>query len=146
MRVALFALMMFLVSAALVGGFLIVGGPQHGRNEQQDMQRLQDLRGLSRYLSCRRSGTKLPVDLDQEGYCNKFRPLSVSDPQSGLPYVYRLLDDNRFEVCAVFKAANVRQRRYTYLDGLRFNGQEGCLTGRGSLISNGQDGVPSDKG
>lgn len=145
MRLVLFVVMMFVISAALVGGFLTVGGPQQGRNEQQDRQRLDDLLTLKRYLSCSINDTALPVDLNQEAYCRKKRAPSVFDPQTGLPYVYRLLDENVFEVCATFQAGHVKQIRYSRTNELRFEGKEGCLTGHGAVMSKDGAGASSDK-
>lgn len=119
-----------IVSAALVGGFMVVGGPGYARLEKHDMARARDLQGLHGFLLCRNDDKVLPKTLESEGYCPNFsRQITLTDPVSGDPYIYRRLDDTSFEVCATF-ATNAQMGKGGFPSGaLKFDGQIGCRTG-----------------
>ncbi len=101
------------VTLGIILGFLAVGSPTLERNQTFDARRASDLETLA---GCIRGYTQdfshLPKtlsDLEQSsqyGYC-----LSLGDPETGVPYEYRVVKDivspqegseAQFELCAVF--------------------------------------------
>ena len=104
----LFPLLVIFITAGLVGGFLIVGGPDFARKERHDEQRANDLRKLARYYRCQPE---------------------VRDPVTGKPYDFALIDDDTFEICAEFET-DYQHRRARDLAGMfiwHFEGRRGCV-------------------
>ncbi len=119
-----------LVSAALIGGFMAVGGPGYARLEQQDAQRARHLQDLYVYLQCRSSGEPLPETLADESYCpREVSRTQVKDPVTGEAYQYRRLDDRRFEICAVFVTESQMGGNGFPYRALVFDGKVGCRSG-----------------
>lgn len=130
MNKALMVGLIAIVAGALIGGFMVVGGPGYARLEKQDMQRASDLQDLFRFLQCRSYEKVLPETLADEEYCpDHVRLAATKDPATGDPYVYRRLDDQSFEICATFATeAQKGNSGYPYR-ALEFNGQIGCRKG-----------------
>jgi len=89
------------VAAAVVAGLIVVGSPGEARLEKIDRRRVSDLYeivdGVNRYWT---QNQALPLDLSALTEATSFEP--GVDPETGLAYVYRLLEPNRYEVCATF--------------------------------------------
>ena len=92
--------------AAVAAGLFALGTPSAQRERALDRLRVQDLQritvAMERHFD--RYGA-LPPDLDTLGRQPGAR-LNLRDPETGEPYVYRPLDDTRYEVCAHFSAAH----------------------------------------
>ncbi|MGC1496437.1 MAG: hypothetical protein WA790_11570 [Sulfitobacter sp.] len=131
--------MVALVLAALIGGFMVVGGPSYARLEKQDAERAKDLQGLYVYLTCRSSDAVLPQTLEDPDYCpSQAQVISTKDPATHESYEYRRLDDASFEVCATFVTHSQKgSRGYPYRT-LTFEGQLGCRKG---VTSSSQAGI-----
>ena len=112
-----------LVSAALIGGFMVAGGPQYARMEEDDRQRAQDLRDWGRYYACH-TGTEKPLS---ERCSGQGRPPDSRDPETDAPYRYTILDDQTFEVCATFRTVELSKEPVFINRSLVFSGDEGCL-------------------
>lgn len=113
-----------LVTGAIVGGLLTVGGPGQGRMERRDSTRLQDLRGLGRYVIClaKHNNDTLPDNLSEAAFCPGNDRLG--DPFTGAPYAYERLGSNSFRVCTSFEAPD----RIEYYDMGNFDPATGCYT------------------
>ena len=118
------------VIAALIGGFVVVGGPGYARLEKQDAQRARDLQELFLYLQCQQHDMVLPATLTDSAYCPNHAILTVAkDPETGDPYAYNRVNDTRFEICATFATkAQMGRNGYPYR-ALHFEGQVGCRKG-----------------
>jgi hypothetical protein len=93
-RSGAFAAVAFLgASTALICGLTAAGTPAVQRKIEADNRRVQDLQTLARTLS---PMPTLPQSLPE-------RPgLRVKDPDTGVPYEYRLKSDKEYELCATF--------------------------------------------
>lgn len=90
------------VIGSVIGGFFIVGSPATQRNRRFDERRLSDLTVLQdQIINYWTQKNKLPEQLDDlRDPARGFEP--PSDPDSDLPYAYRVLTPLSFELCAVF--------------------------------------------
>ena len=138
MNKLLFAGAVILVTVALVGGFMVVGGPGQARLEKQDKERVSDLKRIHRYLECNQkveTPDPLPVALDDKTYCAGFYGSinsreDLTDPATGAPYVYRRISGRDFEICAQFATdivGNDGRLGNAYFQ--RENGNIWCLSG-----------------
>jgi hypothetical protein len=92
-----------IVVAAAVGvGLSLIESPWESRARRMDVQRACDLDQLARDVDVYRSrrGT-LPASLEELA-AEPALGLSRTDPEQGVPYGYRVVDDAQFEICAVF--------------------------------------------
>ncbi len=101
---------------ALVWGIAIVGSPGSSRDKRFDEDRVNDLRsiqneiynitlGTDRYRpdgAAPEIKTPLPSTLDQVKKLATYQLVDITDPQSGEPYAYRMIDRTHFELCATF--------------------------------------------
>jgi len=93
-----------LVAVGIVGGLLTVGGPEQGRKERHDSDRLSDIRTLSVYVKClaQDNGKRLPDEMKTNSAC----PASdrLSDPFTGEAYRYERLSNDSYQICASFES------------------------------------------
>lgn len=96
--------------AALVGGFLLIGGPGHQRDLRMDERRTSDLRTLQSAIEMHASTNHdvLPRTLDEVAK-KPGMSLSVRDPQSGAPYGYQQVDATHYKLCATFATDSAEQ-------------------------------------
>ena len=89
--------------AAIIGGFLIAGGPGQGRAERRDDLRRSDLWALQSQLDClaRERGELTPV-IEQTSACPA-EPREI-DPETGESYRIEQIDDENLRLCATFEA------------------------------------------
>jgi Domain of unknown function (DUF5671) len=89
-------------AAAVAGGFLMVGSPGEARLKRLDDQRVKDLQWISSVVNSYRTRTgTLPASLDAVHTQGAWR-MPPHDPETGHTYEYRVLVDNRYELCATF--------------------------------------------
>jgi hypothetical protein len=90
------------VAAALVLGFLQLGGPRTQRLIQADQKRVNALKTLAWEASSRWKGSNhvLPPRLDA------FARTNTKDPITGAPYEYRVIGGSQYELCATFARAD----------------------------------------
>jgi hypothetical protein len=97
--------------AAVVAGVIVAGTPAKGRMQRLDRVRADDLRAImtavDRYW---RQQERLPASL-RDLAADPRAEVSVSDPASGTEYEYRIVDDDSYELCAVFDLASIPERR-----------------------------------
>ena len=97
--------------AAIIVGVISVGGPETGRLERLDAERVEDLRGIMRAMD--RFWTdheRLPATLDELAEYPRVR-VDTLDPGSEEPYGYRIVDEDTYELCAVFNTESRPPRR-----------------------------------
>jgi hypothetical protein len=80
--------------AGVVAGFTMLGTPDWQRQLQTDARRITDLQALQRLIYQR--GT-LPQSLEEID-------VRLRDPGNGQPYEYHRINDQRYQLCAVFTA------------------------------------------
>ena len=89
------------VVAAVAIGIGILGSPVEERIRQLDQRRVDDLDRLARavdvYWSRRQQMPSAVEDLRETGAL-----VNASDPVTGVPYEYRRLEDDAYELCAQF--------------------------------------------
>lgn len=78
--------------AAIAIGFLHLGPPSNQRALAADNRREYDLRNIASIL---RSRKQLPATLSEAGITSR-------DPESKVPYEFRVLSQNGYELCATF--------------------------------------------
>ena len=95
-----------LTFGSILAGFYIVGTPADQRNRRFDEQRVMDLQNLQyQIINYWTMKEKLPTNLselndDISGY------VAPLDPDSKMPYEYKMLDKLKFELCANFVLAS----------------------------------------
>jgi hypothetical protein len=106
-----FALVVIVVLASVVGGFIIVDSPAKARIVKLDAQRVSDLYNLDNMINdYYQQNKKLPADLLAERF-SQFK-----DPESKKPYDYKILGEKNYELCAAFSLAYDPNRSdYNYL-------------------------------
>lgn len=119
----LLLLLISVVTITIAASLYISGSPIRARNQKRDTQRASDLQqltyGIDNFWS---TNQRLPASLD-EATMRANQPTSsyyfpqVRDPQTGLPYEYRPLDQinsatpsstqkRLYELCATFEESN----------------------------------------
>lgn len=118
------------VAAALILGLMAAGGPGYARMEKRDLTRIADLNVLYDYLQCPKVEPPLPQNLGEDRQCPEGIPDgAVSDPKTNAPYIYRRIDDIRFEICATFELPADAHKNASLNRPLKFEGQVGCMSG-----------------
>jgi len=87
---------------SILSGFVIVGTPGHVRDLRFDAQKVSDLQTIQyQILYYWQSKEKLPPSLDElnDPLSNFIIPV---DPQTKVPYAYRIVSPMSFELCASF--------------------------------------------
>lgn len=96
------SLIIFIVAAAIVAGFFIVGSPQEERFRRFDDRRVADLQTIQgQVVNFWQTKSKLPVTLDDlaDSISGFTAPRDPSDRSS---YEYRTTGQLAFELCATF--------------------------------------------
>lgn len=134
-----FPLAIAAVVAAVIGGFLMVGGPLQGQREKFDQKRWDQLLDLLAALECVRDDDRiddtLPTELTVEAlraHCSlgEFTEDDLTDDETGQTYVYDVKDGGHFFVCATFHdPARIRRLNEGSEPGMSFNAETGCISG-----------------
>lgn len=90
------------IVVSIASGIAIIGSPGTGRAERLDATRVRDLQGLMNATDFywARNG-RLPQTLSELDRDPR-SAVSTTDPVTGSPYEYRILDDDSYELCATF--------------------------------------------
>ena len=91
------------VTAAVIAGIYLLGSPSEERARRLDDRRVQDLSGISQAIDVywtRQSS--LPSSLDQLR-SDTGANVTVSDPATNARYEFRPIEDDRYELCAIFE-------------------------------------------
>ncbi|MFH1375615.1 MAG: DUF5671 domain-containing protein [Patescibacteria group bacterium] len=110
-RVRLFgAVLGVVVIAALVGAFTIMDSPFRARELREDQERVNDLNQIKfateqfNHLEGR-----LPESLAELVEGQQLRESDTQDPISDAAYIYRVLADREYELCATFTHSNLEE-------------------------------------
>lgn len=96
-----------IVAVLVILGIVIVGGPETGRIEMRDHERIENLADLADYVACLADagGKTLPEALSRSAACPP--DTRFDDPFTGQPYRYERVTDTSFRLCAEFEAPGV---------------------------------------
>ncbi len=90
------------VVLSIIAGILVIGSPSEGRFEQLDSGRVSDLQGIMRATDEFWSrNERLPATLTELADDPRVS-VNTIDPGSALPYGYRVIGPDAYEVCATF--------------------------------------------
>ena len=96
-----------IVTAAIVAGLFVIGGPGEARLERLDSERTGDLRRIEYAVAEVWHRTEaLPPSLDSLRAANQLAAEDLFDPTTNEPYDYRVLSDSTYALCATFDLAS----------------------------------------
>jgi len=104
------------VIASIVIGFIVMGTPQAQRMKRLDGERISDLQSIQwQIVNYWQQKEMLPAALnDLEDSISGYK--APADPSTYEPYVYRVIGDRTFELCATFniqsEESQIRDERY----------------------------------
>lgn len=94
------------VVGAVIAGLMVLGSPAEERERRMDQRRVEQLEELSRVVDVYRAEhEKLPPSLDQLERDGRPAP-GTRDPGTQQPYEYRVLEAEKYELCAQFQQAS----------------------------------------
>ncbi len=94
------------VGVAVAAGLKVTGPPREERTRQLDAERVRDLQQLASALESYRARHGRPAD-SAEIAAREFNVVMMArDPETNQPYEYRILDSERYELCADFRRAS----------------------------------------
>ena len=101
-----------LVTAVIAWGFVVTGSPDTRRQERLDERRVEDLQTIHREIQLlvrdpARPGElvrPLPATLEEAAHRAVDRRVTLLDPETELPYGYRVVDATTYELTATFAA------------------------------------------
>lgn len=97
-------LIMVLVIVFIGYGVAVIGSPGKQRAFQFDRRRISDVQSISYAIdSYWKRNKKLPAHVDDFKNQGYYYIQSVIDPQTALPYEYRIVGDKSYELCTVFQ-------------------------------------------
>ena len=105
-RTALAGIELAAVTAAVIGGFLVVDSPQDARLQRLDDRRVSDLRQWSGAIDLywtRRHDLPDSLDMTMKELARTDLPV---DPVTAQPYEYRRIEGPSYELCAAFDRAS----------------------------------------
>jgi len=90
------------VVASLLGAVFVIGSPLEQRKIRLDNRRLEDLHNISKSIRkfAQNPNNVLPPDLQTLGEI--FSEHVPTDPDTDMPYKYKVLDAQSYQLCAVF--------------------------------------------
>jgi hypothetical protein len=96
---------------AIIAGVMVAGPPAEGRMQQLDRVRARDLRSIATSIDdFLQRHERLPNSLG-ELVADPRAQVSIEDPDTEQEYEYRILDENSYELCAVFALASITNNR-----------------------------------
>lgn len=91
------------VLASLAAAIAVIGTPAQQRRMRFDEARVRDLERLQLAIAgYRRDEGRLPPRLDAIARLRRDTPRDDRDPETGAPYGYRIIEGDRYALCAVF--------------------------------------------
>lgn len=98
------------VLAAVAAGLILAGSPGKARRSQLDDTREGDLEQIAALIDGYwNEYDRLPPDLETLERTRGYAVRSIRDPQTAIPYGYRITGERTYELCAVFDAASEEQ-------------------------------------
>ena len=90
------------IVVAIIAGVIVVGSPAEGRVERIDSGRIDDLEGIVTAMDLFWArNERLPASLEELADDPR-APVTLLDPGSAEPYEYVVLDEDTYQLCAVF--------------------------------------------
>lgn len=90
--------------AAVIAGLVIAGSPNQERMRKADQQRVSDLQQISYAVDVyMNTNSVLPPSLIDLARSPNTYIQSIMDPETAVPYTYRLGDAGRYTLCATFE-------------------------------------------
>lgn len=101
-----------LCGVMVLSGLLVTGGPETGRQEKRDQQRIRESANFADLVTCiaHRDGEALPQAIAADAECWG-HPLATNPPV-GHPYRYRRLSDRTFEICFTAERPELLNQTY----------------------------------
>ena len=99
-----------LAGVVVAAAIAMTGGPVEARKEHRDRQRLADFRAISAHLSCMVGDDTGPLPETPAPAPGCRDTPRLSDPFTGQPYGYHVVDDQTIRLCAGFEARNPPDR------------------------------------
>ncbi len=97
--------------AAIIAGVMVAGPPAEGRMQQLDRVRARDLQSIATSIDdFWQRHERLPNSLG-ELVADPRAQVSIEDPDTEQEYEYRILDEDSYELCAVFALASITNNR-----------------------------------
>ena len=98
-------------AGSIIIGFFIVGSPSTARAQRFDQQRVNDLQNIQQQvIDYWQPRKKLPTTLENNDATSSYLFRIPNDPETGLPYEYRVTGALSFELCAVFDDYTMSQK------------------------------------
>lgn len=91
------------VTAAVIAGLVLTGGPGKGRSERMDQTRINNLNTLSGHIE---SYYRVHDEMPEAVTAFEAEPAYAAfttDPRSGEPYPYEITSESSFRLCATFE-------------------------------------------
>ncbi len=99
------------VIVAIIAGVMVAGSPAEGRMQQLDRVRARDLQSIAASIDdFWQRHERLPNSLG-ELVADPRAQVSIEDPDTEQEYEYRILDEDSYELCAVFALASITNNR-----------------------------------
>ncbi len=96
---------------AVIAGVMVAGTPGEGRMQRLDRVRANDLRSIAMSIDdFWERHERLPDSLG-ELVADPRAQVSIENPGTEQEYEYRILDENSYELCAVFALASISNNR-----------------------------------
>lgn len=120
------AALLVMAALAVGGGLALTGGPATGRAERRDETRYDDMRRLVGLVDCLAGagGDRLPQSIAASDYCPS--PARLTDPFSGQPYRYEIIDAASYRLCVEFELPFPARR----LELEEYDAASGCFVQR----------------
>lgn len=100
-----------IVAAGAITGLVLSGSPAKERMRKYDAERIRDLENIRYSIAevfYRREG-RLPNDLTEGLTVASANTSYLQDPETGERYVYSMLDDSSYQLCASFSLSSDEQ-------------------------------------
>lgn len=96
---------------AIIAGVMVAGPPAEGRMQQLDRVRARDLQSIATSIDdFWQRHERLPDSLG-ELVADPRAQVSIEDPDTEQEYEYQILDEDSYELCAVFALASITNNR-----------------------------------
>jgi hypothetical protein len=117
------------VAVLIVAALYLNGSPENPQAAQGDERRVRELNTLRDSIAVRHhAGDRLPESLQEFVKTPPFTGLRTTDPETGTPYDYRIVDPDTFELCAVFATSTETRSPGSTADPWRHRSGRFCYT------------------
>ena len=101
-----------IIIASIVGGFFLIDSPQITRMKKRDQERVMHLNNIRSIIASDYINVKtLPAGLSAPKFSSNI------DPSTNQLYEYRVIDSNKYELCATFELPAEDPSKLGYISG-----------------------------